>query len=462
MGYSNKTRKKRQKSQGKNKTGKVIKHNEKEPSRFMRGSIVGSVRNNKKIMKNIQRLKSYNKYSVQDNLGIFLPASDQKSSGRCWIFAFLNILRIRTISHYNLHPSFSFSPSYLYFWDQYEKSQYFLEQISNKSHYSLEHFDNYVIFHKMISDGGTWNMIQNIVNKYGVVPYENMKESFHSINTKEFKDLLYNKLKSCAKEIRETKKSQHKSLIQKHMKSIYTMMVKCFGIPPSKIKVTLNNTTHMVTPQMYYQHMIQRIEGNDVNEKIYFLNAPHLKYNTYYGIKSLNNMDNKNSCVYFNVAFEDFKDIILNSLHKNIPVWFGSDYGKQIVMNEAMMNTQIDNFSKLESSLKDKSLFLKKENAIPYFQTNINHAMIIDGYSKDKKDKIQFWSIENSHNSKLKSLSFENNHGKVTMSEDWFKENAVIAAVDICCVNNKTMLSKIKDKKSIHYLPEWSNLGELL
>jgi aminopeptidase C len=173
-------------------------------------------------------------------------------------------------------------------------------------------------------------------------------------------------------------------------------------------------------------------------------------------------MDNKNSCVYFNVTFEDFKEIILNSLHKNIPVWFGSDYGKQNVMNEAMMNTQIDNFSKLESSLKDKSLFLKKENAIPYFQTNINHAMIIDGYYKDKRDKIQFWSIENSHNSKLKSLSFENNHGKVTMSEDWFKENAVIAAVDICCVNNKSMLSKIKDKKSIHYLPEWSNLGELL
>jgi bleomycin hydrolase len=456
----NRTRKKRQNIKlKKNRTTKV---DDKEHSGFKTGSIVSSVRNRKKIYDNIKNLKHYHKFSVQDNLGIFLPPSDQKSSGRCWIFAFLNILRIRTIYHYNLHPSFSFSPLYIFFWDQYEKSKYFLTQISKKSHLSLEHFDNYVLFHKMISDGGTWNMIQNIVNKYGVVPYHSMKETHHSIQTREFKELLYTKLKSCSKEIRESNKSTHEMLIQKHMKSIYNIMVKCFGKPPSKIKVSLNNVYHQVSPLLYYKHMIQVIQGNDVNNKIYFLNAPHLKYNTFYGIKSLNNMENNNDCLYFNVSFDDFKTLILNSLHKNIPVWFGSDYGKHLIKGEAMMNTHIDNYSKLEPSLKDKNLFLKKENAIPYFQTNINHAMIIDGYFMDKKQNIKFWSIENSHNSKLKTLSYENNHGKVTMSEDWFKENAVIAAIDMCCITNKKILSKIKDKKSIQYLPVWSNLGELL
>jgi bleomycin hydrolase len=314
----------------------------------------------------------------------------------------------------------------------------------------------------MISDGGTWNMLQNIINKYGIVPYQDMKETHHSINTDEFKHLLYDKLKYFSKQIRNTNKSKHHELIETQMKSIYTIMVKCLGQPPSKIKVKLNDITHVVSPQLYYKHTILPIEGNNVNKKIHLLNAPHLKYNTYYGIKTLNNMDNNNYCIYFNVNFQDFKDSILNSLHKNIPVWFGSDYGKQIDMDESLMNTHINNFTKLDSSLKDKSLFLDKINAIPYFQTNINHAMIIDGYYKNNKGQIQFWSIENSHGNKFKTLSFEQSYGKVIMSNDWFRENAVIAAVDIGCIKNNTILSKLKDKKSIEYLPQWSNLGELL
>jgi aminopeptidase C len=106
---------------------------------------------------------------------------------------------------------------------------------------------------------------------------------------------------------------------------------------------------------------------------------------------------------------------------------------------------------------------LNKENAIPFYQTNVNHAMLLTGFYYNKsKDKPNYWIIENSHDNKLKKISYENNQGNVIASNSWFKKYCILACVDEQYIHNKDIIEKIKDKKNIIELPKWSNLGELL
>lgn len=408
-----------------------------------------------RVAKTIKNIKSSNKHDIKENLKLFLLPSNQYKSGRCWLFSFLNLLRISTIHKYQLKNDFMFSASYMMFWDKYEKANYFLTLISKYATHSLDDIHNYFVLNNMMSDGGTWNMLQNIINKYGVVPYEDMKETKNTINTSNINGLLRNKLKVFAKEIRASK--HPKKLIDRQMKQIYKLLCNSISKPPKHIQSFNGKKIHK-SPQDFYKNYIQSIKGNDVNKKILFLNAPHLKYNQYYLIKELNNMNNENDILYFNVNIKDLHTYIVNSLKDNVPVWFGSDYDKFNYKDESILNNQL--FSNSDSK---KKLYLNKENAIPFYQTNVNHAMLLTGFYYNKsKDKPNYWIIENSHDNKLKKISYENNKGNVIASNSWFKKYCILACVDEQYIHNKDIIEKIKDKKNIIELPKWSNLGELL
>lgn len=113
--------------------------------------------------------------------------------------------------------------------------------------------------------------------------------------------------------------------------------------------------------------------------------------------------------------------------------------------------------------MKKKDLFLEKKHSISYYQTNVNHAMLIRGYYHNKtKTKPLYWIIENSHNTILKNVSFENSHGTVTLSDSWFDKYVVLVVVEKKSVENKTIQEKLKHTSYVIELPKWSNLGELL
>ena len=165
---------------------------------------------------------------------------------------------------------------------------------------------------------------------------------------------------------------------------------------------------------------------------------------------------------YFNVSTRNLKKAILHQLTNHIPVWFGCDVDKFHHKDEALLDNKVFSYDSFPFSKKE--LFLQKTNAIPYYQTNMNHAMLFTGYyyKATKKQTPLYWLVENSHSSKMKILSFEDNHGHLTMSDSWFDSYMLMAVVDENALQQDTLASKIRDKDNVKILPKWSNLGELL
>lgn len=425
-------------------------------------SINSTVISKKKLNKTLKKIKINKVVDIKKNLNIFLPSSNQYNTGRCWIFSFLNILRIPFIKHYKMHPTFYFSPSYLAFWDKYEKCNYFLYLISKYHNDSIDDFNTFFLLNRTISDGGSWNMIQNIINKYGIVPYDAMKETLHSINTKELNILINLKLKLFAKQIRNSKPNSHNKLINKQMKHILQILIKCYGNPPKQFNIEMNNKKYKnIKPTAFFNDFVSKLKGNNLNNKTVFINHPNLKEYTYYTINELNNMNNNNNILYFNVPIKDLKQFCLNSLKDNQCIWFGSDYNKFNIKSESLLDNSIFNYKSI--GINKNKLFLNKGNAINYLQTNVNHAMVLTGFFyKNSINKPNFWLIENSHDDKLKTISYENNFGNVIMSDSWFNNHVIMAVIDNKYISSSSIKNKIKDKNNIIVLPKWNNLGELL
>ena len=448
----------------KNKTRKPIKKTKKQTRKnlWKEGPIhkfISSAQKTKTVLKELDKLKVFDIKKQQD---LYVPPSNQRNSGRCWMFSYLNLLRLSLISKYKLKPTFSLSASYMTLWDKYEKCNYFLHKVSKYSNLSMDDIQNHLLFRNMISDGGTWNMIQNIVSKYGVVPYESMKESYHTVKTSEMNDILFKILQQSSKQIRSLSKEKHEAIIKSQMKSIYAFLVKCIGKPPKKVCSLKLSCKKEYTPKEFYETEIKPISGNDVDTKVVLINVPHLEENQYYTIPELNNMLHGKKMYYFNVSLKTMKTHIVKQILDKKGVWFGCDFDNFHYKDESLLDNKV--FSYDTFIFKKKELHLPKENALPYYQTNVNHAMVFNGfyYKPSSIKKPLYWNVENSHDSRMKSLSFEDSHGHMVMSDTWFDSFVVMAVVDEMYFENDTLTSKIRDKDNVIELPKWSNLGELL
>jgi len=436
----------------------ISKKKRKYTRKWKNGNINGFLFSKTKLNKTLKKMKKMKKKDIQESLKLVLPPSNQHNSGRCWMFAYLNTLRTSVIHHYKLPLSFSFSASYMMFWDKYEKCKYFLEKVSTYSHLSLDEYDNHFLFHHMISDGGTWNMLHNLVEKYGLVPYESMKESFHTLSTKQMSSILSQFLKTFSKKLRQAPKSKHTSMIQKQMVKIKHFLEKAIGVPPKKVKFA---TFSPCAPKMLFSKYVGTLPGNSFEKKVVLIHVPHLNQNQYYTIPELNNMKQGHPLLYFNTSGPTFKQAILKELESNTPVWFGSDYEQFQHKDESFSDNQLFDYRGFE--FKKEELILKKSNSIPYYQTNPNHAMVLHGfYYKTKPSQPCFWIVENSHDAKMKKISYEYDAGKIIISDSWFDNYVIIASVNHTSILSKQVRDKIKDKSSVISLPKWSPLGELL
>ena len=438
------------------KRKKKKKRSTRKRNMWKEGDIKGHLTKTQKIKSILKKINALHEYNIHQEVGLYLPPSNQRHSGRCWLFSFLNSLRLSCIVKYKLPPTFSFSAAYMLFWDKYEKSKYFLDRVSSQSHLPMENVDNHFLFRSMVSDGGTWNMLQNIVTTYGVVSYDSMKESHHTTNTNEMNDILIKFLQTSAKKIRASPPAKHTQLINDHMKKVYSLLTKCVGVPPKKVPSLKKNNT--CTPLELYQNEISPLPSNDVMKKVVMIHVPNLKENQYYVIDELNNKTNGHVLYYYNVNLKVFKSSVLSQIKACSPVWFGCDFGKFNHKGESLLNDQAFSFDTFP--LKKKELILPKSNAISMYQTNVNHAMLFTGYYyKNSHQKPYYWTIENSHGDKMKSVSYHSNHGFITMSDSWFDQYVVMAVVDETHFQG---VINAKDKNNAIVLPKWSNLGELL
>lgn len=356
--------------------------------------------------------------------------SDQKSSGRCWMFAFLNIMRLKMIDQYKLDSDFEFSQTYLFFFDKLEKSNYFLQNIiKTKSQPYDSRLVNYFL-RNPISDGGMSNMFINLVNKYGVIPKTNMKESYQSINSSLLNELINNRLREAAYNIREKNKSN--KYIKETLQDIYNILVVFLGEPPKTItweyyvqnagkktkkkkknksiskKKPKYRVIRSLTPLQFYK---QKVSIN-VNDFIFVMNYPLQKFNNIYNICYSNNMVNGIESRLINIKNNKLKQIAKASIDNNVAIWFSADVAKY--MSKKLETLDRDAFNYENTIGFDISL--DKKNQLKYEISEPTHAMIIKGYSKNENGKITKWYVENSWGAQ------PNKTGHFTMSDEWFDE----------------------------------------
>ena len=378
-----------------------------------------------------------------------LPVTDQKSSGRCWIFAGCNVIREAIAKKYNLEE-FEISQNYVAFYVKLEKCNYLLESIILlKDREKDDRILDYLLS-TGIQDGGQWDLFVNIVNKYGIVPKNAFPETYQSSNTYGIDNLLNKYIRKFAYEIRN-EEMDIQSRKEKCIKEIYSILCSCFGIPPKTFSfeyVDKDKNYHIVkdlTPMKFYKEIVEM----DLNNYVSIINSPtsDKPFNNVYTVDYLGNVAEGNEVLYLNLPIERLKELAVNQLKDGESVWFGSDCGKDADGTDGVWDDStfdIDTLFQIDSSMSKGAMLDTRESAM-------NHAMVITGVNLENENPTK-WRIENSWGEKY------GHKGYYVATDSWFSKYVYQVVI------NKKYLSEeeknILNNERIRLKP-WDPMGTL-
>ena len=386
-----------------------------------------------------------------------MPTTNQKSSGRCWGFAGLNLFRIYLGRKYNLRD-FQFSQSYFMFWDKLEKSNYFLESIIKTAD---KDWNSRLIMHLLtapIQDGGQWDMWVNLVVKYGVLPQCEMPESYSSSKSMRMNRMITRKLRENAIILRNMKIKQatdsdifteKKQMLEK----IYKMLTIHLGNPPKNFDWQTRDKKKKflrienLNPNSFYNDHI----GLKLDEYVCLINCPmsDKHYNKVYTVNFLGNVIEGNPIKYLNVEISDMKKAAINSLKDDEPVWFGCDVSKHFHRDLGVMDIDLFDYD----SFYDTKFGMDKASRLEYGDSQMTHAMLFTGVDLDSKNKPKKWRVENSWGNK------GGDKGYHIMTDKWFDEYNYEIVVHKKHIPQK-LLDIYSKEKPIHLDP-WDPMGAL-
>jgi len=343
-----------------------------------------------------QESKSKNQFKFSNEIKT-LPVTYQKNSGRCWIYAGLNVLREIIAQKYDL-KDFELSQNYTAFFDKLEKINYFIESIDDflevdQDDRTLQH-----ILKTGIQDGGQWDMFVSLIEKYGVVPKEAMVETASSGNTRLMNQLINIKLRQYAASARrlkaDGKSNDISALKEKTLDELYTFLTTNFGVPPQSFDFEyVSNDKYQVlkslTPQLFYKEQI----GDILKDYVSIIHAPtkDKPYLKTYSVSYLGNVVNGREIKYLNLEMKDLKELVLKQLINKEVVWFGSDVGRYGDRVSGVWDDQQHD----DEEMLQMSLYMSKEDQLDYSQGAMNHAMLLTAVHLE--DGIpKRWKIENS------------------------------------------------------------------
>ena len=385
-----------------------------------------------------------------------MPITNQKSSGRCWGFAGLNLFRIHLGRKYSL-KDFQFSQSYFMFWDKLEKSNYFLESIIETA---KEDWNSRLIMHLLsnpIQDGGQWDMWVNLVDKYGVVPQSEMPESYSSSNSRYMNRMITRKLRENAKILRESLSrgaSDDEVAGQKivMLQEIYKMLTVHLGTPPrtfnwqSRDKKKKFIRFEGLTPETFYKDHV----GLDLDDYVCLINCPmsDKKYDEVYTVDYLGNVAEGKPIRYLNVESEVMKTAAVSSLMNDEPVWFGCDVSKHFHRDLGVMDIDLFDYD----SFYDINFGMNKAARLEYGDSQMTHAMLFTGVDLNSNNEPIKWRVENSWGNK------SGDKGYFLMSDDWFEQYNYEVVVDKKYLPSKILsIFNLEPKK----LNPWDPMGAL-
>ena len=341
--------------------------------------------------------------------------TDQKSSGRCWLFTGLNVLRAKMIDKYNL-SEMEFSQNYCSFYDLLEKSNLFLQAIIDTRSLPLEDRKVDWLLRHPIGDGGQFTGVSNLIMKYGIVPKEVMPETFQSNNTRHMRTILSLKLREFALKLRAAKSDKAAaSLKVEQLTEIYRILVECLGVPPTEFEWTMRNrkgevvSTEKYTPKSFYDKFIgEDLEGN----YIMVMNDPSREFGKVYEIEYDRHIYDGENWLYVNLPIERIKEMAIASIKENTAMYFSCDVGKFFDRKKGTLDLANYDYE----SLFRTSFPMTKRERVQTYASGSSHAMTLIAVDIDDAGKPRKWMVENSWG--LKS----GYRGNLIMTDEWFNE----------------------------------------
>ena len=390
------------------------------------------------------KIDHFFKYKV-DVKGI----TDQHSSGRCWMFTSLNVLRQPLIEKLDVN-NFQFSHNYSFFWDMFEKSNLFLENIIATADKCMGDREVETFFKSPVNDGGVWNLFYNIGEKYGVVPQEVMPETAHSNNTSAMGSILNERLRAGGYAIREMAAEGAKAKELKEeklsiMKDVYRVLALCLGEPPTEFEWRYETKSGEVktiksTPKDFYESIIP--ENYSPKDYIMIMNDPTREYYKVYEIKNYRNTIEGINWVYLNLPNEDIKAAAVASIKNNEAMYTSCDVNKQFNSAEGISDPDMYDYE----SLLGINLSMDKKARILTRQSGSSHAMTLTAVDTDDNDQPIKWEFENSWGSSA------GHNGFITFTDAWFDEYVFRIVINKKYLGSKAIESL--DSKPIE-LPVW-------
>ncbi|KAL8779554.1 MAG: hypothetical protein Q9213_006882 [Squamulea squamosa] len=393
------------------------------------------------------------------------PITNQRASGRCWLFAATNVFRVAIMKRYNL-KEFELSQAYLFYWDKLEKANYFLEQIVDTVDEDLEGRLIETLLGAPVGDGGQWDMVANLVEKYGLVPQSLYPDSFNASSSGTMSAILTTKLREYALELRQlgSRSSNAKESLgaakEKMMREIHLILTLMLGPPPNPGKditwefydkdekfQSLTTTPLKFAGELSSQASIKANSGTNVHELFSLVNDPRNKYGQLLSVSRLGNIVGMRPVRYVNVDMTTMKTACISMLRSNIPIFFGSDVGKFSNGTSGIMDIDLIDY---ELGFNTR-LGLSKAHRLMTHESAMTHAMVLTAVHVVDEKPVR-WRVQNSWGETSGSK------GWFVMSDRWMDEFVYQAVVDPRFVS-KDVQDVLKQKPKM--LPLWDPMGAL-
>ena len=346
--------------------------------------------------------------------------SDQKASGRCWMFAALNTFRHKMIAGFQLED-FELSQAHTFFWDKYEKSNWFLEQVLATADQELTSRKVKFLLDTPQQDGGQWDMVVSLFEKYGVVPKSVYPESISSSNSRELNQILNKLLRQDAQILRElvaegANSSELQAKKEELLQEVFNFLAMNLGLPPRQFDFSYrdkDNHFHSesgLTPLTFYQKYVDF----KLDDYVSIINAPTADkpYGRSYTVEMLGNVVGSKPVRYLNVEMDRLKELAIAQMQAGETVWFGSDVGQSSNRKAGVMAEGMHDFT----ASMDIRLTQDKAGRLDYSESLMTHAMVLTGVDLDENGKAKKWKVENSWGEKV------GNKGYFVASDAWMDE----------------------------------------
>lgn len=344
--------------------------------------------------------------------------TDQKSSGRCWLYTGLNVIRAQVIDKYDM-KSFELSQTYPFFWDQLEKSNMFLEGIIASADKPLDDKRVEWLLKSPIGDGGQWTGVADLVTKYGLVPAEIMPNTKNSEATRWMSKMLRRKLRKQAMQLREMAASGKKTKDLRETKvemlgDIYRILVLTLGEPPTEFEWRYEKSNgdlsdmKTYTPMSFYKDFVKE----DVDNYVMFMNDPSREYYKLYEIDYDRHTYEGRNWKYINLPADDIKQFAKASILNNEAMYFSCDVGKQLNRDKGTLD--VNNYD--YNDLFGVDFDMTKAERIQTHESGSTHGMNLVGVDLDNNGNIRKWLLENSWGA---DAGFK---GFLIMTDQWFNE----------------------------------------